>query len=205
MPIPPYDPQHPVTSGVEILTIITKERLTLSKETANSLLRISGLALAVGLSVLLYAFRDQAMQLALLGYPGIFLVSMLSSATIAVPMPGLAVVFAMGSVFNPFAIALVAGTGAAIGEMTGYIAGVSGQMIIKRMDTYERVAPYIKRFGPWAMFILATIPNPLFDLAAMAAGALKMSVWRFFLAEWAGQIIKAFVFAYAGSVSLRWF
>ncbi|MGC1376118.1 MAG: VTT domain-containing protein [Anaerolineales bacterium] len=187
------------------MTIIMKERLTLSKEAANNLLRIAGLVLAVGLSVLLYAFRDQAVQLALLGYPGIFLVSMFSSATIAVPMPGLAVVFAMGSVFNPFAIALVAGTGAAIGEMTGYIAGVSGQLFIKQTDTYERVAPHIKRFGPGAMFVLAVIPNPFFDFAAMAAGALKMSAWRFFLAEWAGQIIKAFVFAYAGSISLGWF
>ncbi len=177
----------------------------MSKQTRTNLLRLAGLVLVIGLGVLAYSFRDQAEQLALLGYPGIFLIAMLSAATIALPMPGLAVVFAMGGVFNPLIVALVAGTGAAIGEMTGYIAGVSGQAVIERMDIYERIAPYIRRFGPWAMFVLAAIPNPFFDLAGVASGVLKMPVWRFFLAVWAGQIIKMLLFAYAGFFSLGWF
>lgn len=176
----------------------------MSQGTRTNLLRIAGLVVVIGLGAAAYAFRDQVEKLALLGYPGIFLVAMLSSATVVVPMPGLAIVFAMGGVFNPFVVALVAGTGAAIGEMTGYIAGVSGQAIIERMDIYERIAPYIKKFGPLAIFFLASIPNPAFDLAGIAAGVLKMPVWRFFLAVWGGQIIKMLVFAYAGSFSLGW-
>jgi len=177
----------------------------LSEQTRTNLLRIGGLVLVIGLGVLAYSFRDQAEKLTLLGYPGIFLVSLLSSATVALPMPGLAVVFAMGGVFNPWLVALVGGTGAAVGELTGYVAGVSGQAIIERMDIYERISPYIKRFGPWAMFVLAALPNPFFDLAGVAAGVLKMPVWRFFVAVWAGQIVKMLVFAHAGSLSLGWF
>src|SRR5207249_1809390 len=100
-------------------------------------------------------------------------------------------------IFNPFGVGLAAGTGGAIGEMTGYIAGLSGQSVIERMDIYERIAPYIRRFGPWAIFIMAAIPNPFFDLAGIAAGVLKMPAWRFFLAVWAGQIIKMLLIAYA--------
>lgn len=177
----------------------------MSEQTRTNLLRIGGLVLVIGLGVLAYSFRDQAEKLTLLGYPGIFLVSLLSSATVALPMPGLAVVFAMGGVFNPWLVALVGGTGAAVGELTGYVAGVSGQAIIERMDIYERISPYIKRFGPWAMFVLAALPNPFFDLAGVAAGVLKMPVWRFFVAVWAGQIVKMLVFAHAGSLSLGWF
>lgn len=177
----------------------------MSNETRTNLLRIGGLVLVIGLSALIYVFRDQAEQLALLGYPGIFLVALLSNATIIFPAPGAAVVFAMGGIFNPMGVALAAGTGGAIGEMSGYIAGLSGQGVIERMDVYERVAPYVRKYGPWAIFVLAAIPSPFFDLAGVAAGVLKMPVWHFFLAVWAGQIIKMMIFAYAGSLSLGWF
>lgn len=177
----------------------------MSQETRTNLLKVGGLLVVVGMSVVIYVYRDQVKSLALFGYPGIFIAVLLSNATILFPAPGGAIVFAMGGIFNPFGVGLAAGTGGAIGEMTGYIAGLSGQSVIERMDVYERIAPYIRRFGPWAIFIMAAIPNPFFDLAGIAAGVLKMPVWRFFLAVWAGQIIKMLLFAYAGSLSLGWF
>lgn len=202
----PHDLPVSTTSPVDSPALVpVRERRFLSKKFLPHLLRIAGLLLVVALGVLAYSFRDRAEQLALLGYPGIFLIAMFSSATVVLPMPGLAVVFAMGGILNPFIVALVAGTGAAIGEITAYIAGVSGQAVIERMDIYERITPYITRFGPWTMFILAAIPNPFFDLAGVAAGVLKMPFWRFFLAIWAGQIIKMSLFAYAGAFSLGWF
>lgn len=168
-------------------------------------MRLGGLVLVIGISALIYTFRDQARQLALLGYPGIFLLALLSNATILFPAPGVAVVFAMGGLFNPIGVALAAGTGGAIGELSGYVAGLSGQAVIERMDIYERIAPYIRKYGPWAILVLAAIPNPFFDLAGAAAGVLKMPIGHFFLAAWAGQIIKMFIFAFAGSLSLGWF
>ena len=55
-----------------------------------------------------------------------------ANATLLLPAPGIAVVFAMGSVFNPFLVSLAAGTGAAVGEMSGYAAGFSGQGVLGR-------------------------------------------------------------------------
>lgn len=170
----------------------------------TNLLRVAGLVLVIGMSALIYAFRDQVKSLALLGYPGIFITVLLSNATILFPAPGGAIVYAMGAVFNPLGVGLAAGTGGAIGELSGYVAGLSGQAVIERTDVYERIAPYITRFGPWAIFVMAALPNPFFDLAGVAAGVLKMSLGRFFLAVWAGQIIKMTLFAYAGSLSLGW-
>jgi len=177
----------------------------LSKETRTNLIRLAGLLMVIGLSAVIYVFRDQVKSLAVLGYPGIFITALLSNATILFPAPGGAIVYAMGAVFNPIGVGLAAGTGGGIGEMSGYIAGLSGRAVIERMDVYERIAPYIQKYGAWAIFVVAAIPNPFFDLAGAAAGALKMPVWRFFLAAWAGNIIKMTIFAYAGFYSLGWF
>jgi membrane protein YqaA with SNARE-associated domain len=170
----------------------------------TNMLRILGLVAVIGLSALIFALRDQVKVLTALGYPGIFLIAMLSNATVLFPAPGVAVVFAMGGVFHPLGVALAAGTGGAVGELSGYLAGWSGQAVVERMDMYERIAPYIKKYGPFGIAILAAIPNPFFDLAGVAAGALKMPFGWFFLAVWIGQIVKMLMFAYAGSLSLGW-
>ena len=59
------------------------------------------------------------MSLQSFGYPGIFLVALLANATVLIPLPGLMVTTAMGAVFNPFWVAIAAGLGAGIGELSG--------------------------------------------------------------------------------------
>ena len=169
-----------------------------------NLLRFLALLLVILVSVSLLSMRDRIQELAGLGYPGIFLTALLASATVLIPAPGLAIVFTMGSILNPFGIAFAAGTGAAIGEISGYLAGISGRAVIERMDVYQRVKPNIMKYGPWAIFLLGVIPNPTFDLAGIAAGALKMPFWKFLVAVWAAQVIKMLAFALAGSYSLNW-
>ena len=85
--------------------------------------RVLALLLVIAVSIFVFSIRDRAEQLAYYGYPGIFVLAFLSYATVILPAPAVAVVFAMGAVFNPLIVALVAGAGAALGEMTGYIAG----------------------------------------------------------------------------------
>jgi membrane protein YqaA with SNARE-associated domain len=171
-------------------------------------IRILALLVVAALSVGIYLIRDQAKSLASLGYPGIFLLSILSNATVILPAPGLLFVFAMGAVFNPLGVALAAGAGSAIGELSGYLAGFSGQGVIERVDLYERLKNWMevnKRWRDLAIVVLATIPNPLFDLAGMASGALRIPVTRFLLFCWIGKTIKMLLFAYAGASSLRFF
>jgi uncharacterized membrane protein YdjX (TVP38/TMEM64 family) len=167
-------------------------------------LRVLSLLVVIALSIIIFSVRDRASELAVYGYPGIFLIALMSNATVLLPAPGVAVVFAMGSVFHPLGVALAAGTGGALGELSGYLAGLSSQAVIERTDLYERISPWVLRYGGYAILAFAAIPNPLFDLAGIAAGAAKMSVRRFFLFCWAGEIIKMLLFAYAGSLSLNW-
>ena len=122
--------------------------------------------------------------------------------TVLLPAPGIAVVFAMGGVFNPIGVGLAAGAGGALGELSGYLAGFSGQAVIERADIYDRMVQWMQRNGDWTILLLAAMPNPFFDITGIAAGALKMPVWRFLFWCWLGVTTKMTIFAYLGSASL---
>ena len=169
-----------------------------------NILRILSLVAVIGISVYIFTIRAQAEKLAAYGYPGIFIISILANATILLPAPGVAVVFAMGSVFNPFFVGLVAGAGAAIGEISGYMAGFSGQGVIENIKLYNRISSWMQRFGAATILLLAAIPNPFFDLGGMAAGALKMPIQKFLFWCLIGKIIKMLFFAYTGAYSINW-
>lgn len=178
-------------------------RSLLTPERRLALTRILALLVVVGLSIFVFSIRDQAERLAIYGYPGIFVLSFLAYATVLLPAPGVAVVFTMGSVFNPLGVALAAGSGAALGELSGYLAGFSGQAVIERADIYERLTRWMKKNGSLTIFLLAAIPNPFFDLAGLAAGSLQMPVTRFLIFCWMGEIVKMGIFAYAGANTLN--
>jgi membrane protein DedA with SNARE-associated domain len=158
----------------------------------------------IAITVYIYGIRDHIRDFAAYGYPGIFLIALLANATVFIPAPGIAVVFAMGSIFNPLAVAISAGTGGALGELSGYLAGFGGQGAVERTGIYARIHPWVEKYGAWAILIFAAIPNPFFDLAGFAAGVTKMPLWRFLLFCWIGQIIKMSIFAFSGAYSLNW-
>jgi uncharacterized membrane protein YdjX (TVP38/TMEM64 family) len=168
------------------------------------ILRVIAFVVVVAITVSIYSIRERVGEFAAYGYPGIFLVMLLANATVIIPAPGVAVVFAMGSVFNPILVALAAGTGGAVGELSGYLAGFSGQAIVENTKAYNRVLPWVQKYGAWAILVLAAIPNPFFDLAGIAAGVAKIPVWKFLLFCWIGQLIKMAMFAYAGAYSIDW-
>ncbi len=158
----------------------------------------------IGITVYIYSIRDRVEEFTAYGYPGIFLVALLANATVILPAPGVAVVFAMGSVFNPLGVAFAAGAGGAIGELTGYLTGFSGQAVVENTELYNRILPWVKKYGAWVILVLSAIPNPFFDTAGIAAGMAKIPVWQFMLACWIGQTIKMAMFAYAGAYSIDW-
>jgi membrane protein YqaA with SNARE-associated domain len=168
----------------------------------GKLFRFLVVVLVLAISASIFAFREYFVKLAAVGYPGIFLVSLLSSATIVLPTPSLALVFAMGSALPWLLVGLAAGAGEALGELTGYLAGVGGRAVIEDQKGYERLTAWMQRRGGITIFVLSTIPNPLFDLAGIAAGTLRYPVWRFLLFCWIGKTLKTTIVAWAGSQSL---
>lgn len=167
-------------------------------------LRVLALAAVIVITVAIFLLRDQAERLQVYGYPGIFLLSLLANATLILPAPGVAITFTMGAVFHPLGVALAAGTGATLGELTGYLAGFSGQGVAERTPVYQRLEGWTRRHGGWAVLVLALIPNPFFDIGGAAAGAMKMPVARFLAWAWVGKTLKMLAFAYAGAASIDW-
>ena len=168
-----------------------------------TIIRILSLVAVIAISVYIFSIRDKVDGLAAYGYPGIFLISFLAYATVLLPAPGVAVVFTMGAIFNPVGVALAAGVGAALGELTGYLAGFSSQVIAEKASIYHRLEGWMRRSGSLTVFLLSAIPNPFFDLAGAAAGVLKMSVLKFLLFCWLGETLKMLFFAFSGSLSLQ--
>ena len=77
----------------------------------TNILRILALLVVIAITVGIYSIRDRVKEFAVYGYPGIFLIALMTNATVFLPAPGVAVVFAMGNIFNPFGVALAAGAG----------------------------------------------------------------------------------------------
>jgi len=128
----------------------------------------------------------------------------MANATVLLPAPGVAIVYAMGAVFNPIGVGLAAGTGGAIGELSGYLAGFSGQAVVENTNIYNRFKPWVNKYGGWAILVLSAIPNPFFDIAGIAAGVSKMPMRTFLFFTWIGQLIKMTMFAVAGHYSVEW-
>jgi membrane protein DedA with SNARE-associated domain len=169
-----------------------------------NVLRILALFAVVGITLYVFSIRNRVEEFAAFGYPGIFLIALLANATVLLPAPGVAVIYAMGAIFNPLAVGLAAGTGGAIGELSGYLAGFSGQAVIERTEMYNRIQPWVQKYGGWAILVLAAIPNPFFDVAGIAAGIAKMPLRTFLFFIWIGQLIKMTLFALAGKYSIEW-
>lgn len=140
-------------------------------------------------------------RFASLGYTGIFFLAFLGSATLFVPIPNIAIVFASGVFLNPVYVAIVAGFGAALGELIGYIIGRGGKVIRPESHWYMRAENWFQRYGGMTIFLLALIPNPIFDLVGLIAGISHYSVIKFFGFTLAGKIIRSFLLAYVGSLA----
>lgn len=170
--------------------------------TCQAVKRLLAFLLAILVTAAVVLSRERLAAYAGLGYFGIFLITLLSSGTVVFPVPGLATVFGAGAVFNPILVGAIAGLGDAVGELTGYLAGYAGQGVIEDQAIYQRFEGWMKRHGTITIIILSAIPNPLFDLAGIAAGALRFSVTRFFLSCLLGKSIKDTIIALAGYYSL---
>ena len=171
----------------------------------DTILQIVSLVFVLGLSAVLIWQHERVEALASLGYAGIFIVSALGSASLVIPVPGLAFTVTFGAILNPFWVGVLSGLGATIGEITGYLLGYSGRMAIHETHPYSRMVRWMSKWGDLTIFLLALLPNPLFDIAGITAGVLKYPVWRFILLGAAGRIPKHILFAYLGHWGVGFF
>jgi membrane protein YqaA with SNARE-associated domain len=132
------------------------------------------------------------------GYLGVFLVTLLATGAIVLPVPYLAFIVVAGSFLNPVLVAMAAGLGAALGEMTGYLLGYTGRSLIPQNRWYALVERGVSRYACPVVFVAAAVPNPFFDAVGIVAGATRMPVWLFFLACLLGKTVRFWLLAMVG-------
>jgi len=153
-------------------------------------LSVFTVAAVIVIAVVIFLFRGQIDKLDKFGYLGAFLVSLIGSLTIVLPVPGILILIALSTVFNPFLIALAGSTGGTIGELSGYVLGYSGRHMFGSNKQYIRTEAWMKKWGVWAIAFFAFIPILPTDIAGIASGALRFPVWKFFIACWTGKTLK---------------
>lgn len=159
-----------------------------------------GLSLLISLVIILN--KDKLAGLDKYGYLGIFLISIIGNATVVIPAPVVLTAFIGGGVFNPFAVGVIAALGATIGELTGYMAGFGGKSFVEKNKRYQQIEAWVNKRGFLTIFVLAAIPNPLFDLAGICAGVTKYPIQKFLIATSLGKILKFVIIALVGAYIL---
>ena len=175
-------------------------------------LGILGIVLTVVLAVAVVYFWEEVRAFEQYGYAGVFLVSIFGGATVLAPIPMTPVVFALGTVmkpsFAPYLGPLFVGAAAGLGETLGglsiYMTGYGGGTALsntnhdKLQAVYSRLTGWVERKGSLTLFVLSAVINPFFYAAALAAGALRFGIRRYFLICWGGKTIKGITVAAAG-------
>lgn len=181
------------------------------------------LVLTLAASVALIYYREEIKYLGGYGYPFVFLVSFLAGCSLPNPLPYIVVVFTVSSVLNPTLVGVTSGLGAGIGGTLVYLAGRGGGKFFPKIGFLSpntggtsastsrwtsRIVDWAQRRGTIVVFIMSAVFNPLFAPTAIVLGALRFSLWKFFLMCLIGNTVKSLTIAYFGyfglGTLLRW-
>jgi membrane protein YqaA with SNARE-associated domain len=168
-----------------------------------TLMAISAACLALMIVLLHVIPRVQLEGLMKYDYLGVFVSNLLPSLSVIVPahlfIPGQAVNVVVASTGASLVwIAVIAALGATLGEVTSYYVGYGGLRLFKleRFGRYRTAEKWMKRRGWLAVVVLAFLPLFIFDLAGIAAGALRLSLPKFLLFTYLGRLPRAIIEVY---------
>jgi membrane protein YqaA with SNARE-associated domain len=158
---------------------------------------------SIVLSAVVFFIPIRPEQLAVLGYGGIFIITLLGAMTIFISGPTFIAAFMIGSQLNPILVSLAAGLGSAIGETTGYTAGYATRAILmdpsEQRAWYWRIMNWMKRYPFLTLFLFSAIPNFITDISGLLAGRIKYPYPLFLLATFLGKTIRFGIAALLGS------
>ena len=188
---------------------IDRKSNSLKRRLVFSLALLLVIAITVGLQ-LIYGLHPERLE----GfkshfYWSAFLISLIGNATIILPGAVLVILSNIGvliypvlGLIGPIIVGLVGGVGAAIGEITGYVAGYSGREIVKRGKMYNRVEGWVSKWGTPTIFLFSLVPF-IFDLVGLVAGVLRFPFWKFILICWFGRTILYVVLVSLAALGLK--
>jgi len=139
------------------------------------------------------------------GYFGIFLISLIGTMSILVPVPYTVIIFTIGSmrILDPLLIAISGGVGSALGESIGYFLGYYGRTIVneKTQKKMNYILEVFSRYGSAAILIFALTPLPD-DLLFIPLGIMHYNFLKAFVPCLFGKMLMYFILAYGGYLSI---
>ncbi len=159
---------------------------------------LGAVAVIIGTGVVMWAtgsFKSSAA-----GYPTIWLFSFIGAASIFIPLPapaGVCIGATPAFGLNPWLIGVISGSAEVLGELTGYMAGLTGRFIVQKHRFYPRVHGWMLKRGALVLFFMAIIPNPLFDIVGIAAGSIGYPLRKFIPVVFVSKSIKSTGIAFA--------
>ncbi|QHN05293.1 membrane-associated protein [Granulicella sp. WH15] len=141
-----------------------------------------------------------------LGLFGLFLVSVVDSSFVPLPVPGMTDMMIVGFAAqhtNPILLVLVATVGSALGGYLSYQVGQAGGMafIEKRTPpkTFNRVCGWMEDHAILAIALPAILPPPMpLSPFVLAAGALRMSQRKFMVTFTTSRMARHAIAAWLG-------
>ncbi len=162
-------------------------------------------AIAIVLNIIAYLMipPDLAYRLGALGYIGVFLITLISNATIVVPIPYFGLVAALSPGLSMVGVGIAGALGSVIGESVGFFVGRSGRGVVEQTRFYRWVQRQLEH--PWRAFVvlfaLSAPPNPAFDVAGLTAGAMGLPYWIFLSAVFLARLVRFGIVAFFGGAT----
>jgi membrane protein YqaA with SNARE-associated domain len=137
------------------------------------------------------------------GYLGIFLLSLIGALSVVFPIPYTIVIYLMGSFLDPLLIAVSGGLGSALGELSGYVLGYYGRMLIgeERRRKMNYMLKIFDRYGVAAIFLFALTPLPD-DLLIIPLGIMRYNPVKFLIPCILGKTLMCLILALGGRFSI---
>ncbi|MFL2640398.1 MAG: hypothetical protein ACJ0OL_03645 [Dehalococcoidia bacterium] len=146
-------------------------------------------------------FLGYADELGGWGYLGAFFISLISSATIIFPSPGIILVMQMAHSLDWFFLGLITGIAGGLGGATAYAFGVvsRGQIfrgVIGRL--IDRI--FATRIGVFLLVLTNLVPFAGGDALSMAAGVSKFPFRRYLTYVTIATTVRMLALTYIGSI-----
>ncbi len=193
--------------GGEVLSranrLVVGPRVPAVKHRRHVLFAIGGGIFLVALNIAVYFAPIDYGGFTSFAYLGAFIVCFLANALIAIPIPYIPIVAHIGATAAlPWLVVVLGALASVLGESVAFVAGRAEQGIVSEHAVYRRVHRVAERplLAGAVLFLFAVPPNPIFDVAGLAAGAVGVPYRVFFLAVFAARLIRLAVIVWLGTL-----
>lgn len=183
--------------------LVVGPRVPAVRHRHHLILAVAGGIFLVALNVAVYFAPIDYGAFASFAYAGAFIVTFLANALIVIPIPYIPIVAHIGATAEmPWLVVVLGALASVLGESVAFLAGRAEEGLVSEHPVYRRLHRVAQRplLVGAMLFAFAVPPNPIFDVAGLAAGATGVRYSVFFLSVFAARLVRLAVIVWLGTV-----